>query len=229
MYVGRVSGTVVATIKNELFQGRKLLIVDRLDLGGQPTAIGVVAPPPSNVLMQDDFSDPSSGWEVGDYQEGSVGYKDGSYFVISTTNGSTMWGVANRSFTDTSVEVDATQISAASNNNNAYGVGCRIQSNDDGYYLRVSGDGYYSISKTTSGSFTYVVDWTESSVVNQGNATNHLKAVCQGSQLTLYVNGTQVATGTDSTYTSGDLTLTATTFEDTSTEVHFNNLVVTAP
>ncbi len=131
-------------------------------LGGQPTAIsGVVAPPPSNVLLQDDFSDPASGWEVGDYQEGSVGYKDGSYFVISTTNGSTMWGVANRSFTDTSVEVDATQISAASNNNNAYGIGCRIQSNDDGYYLRVSGDGYYSISKTTGGSFTYVVDWTE--------------------------------------------------------------------
>jgi microcompartment protein CcmK/EutM len=32
MYVGRVSGTVVATIKNELFLGRKLLVVDRLDL-----------------------------------------------------------------------------------------------------------------------------------------------------------------------------------------------------
>lgn len=37
MYIGRVSGTVVATIKNELFEGRKLLIVDRLDLEGQPT------------------------------------------------------------------------------------------------------------------------------------------------------------------------------------------------
>ncbi len=38
MYVGRVSGTVVATIKNELFEGHKLLVVDRLDLEGQPTA-----------------------------------------------------------------------------------------------------------------------------------------------------------------------------------------------
>ncbi len=37
MYIGQVSGTVVATIKNELFQGRKLLVVDRLDLDGQPT------------------------------------------------------------------------------------------------------------------------------------------------------------------------------------------------
>jgi microcompartment protein CcmK/EutM len=37
MYIGRVTGTVVATIKNELFEGRKLLVVDKLDLEGQPT------------------------------------------------------------------------------------------------------------------------------------------------------------------------------------------------
>ena len=37
MYIGRVSGTVVATIKNELFENRKLLVVDRLDLDGKPT------------------------------------------------------------------------------------------------------------------------------------------------------------------------------------------------
>lgn len=37
MYIGRVSGTVVATIKNELYEGRKLLVVDKLDLEGQPT------------------------------------------------------------------------------------------------------------------------------------------------------------------------------------------------
>ena len=38
MYIGRVAGTVVATIKNELYEGRKLLVVDKLDLEGQPTA-----------------------------------------------------------------------------------------------------------------------------------------------------------------------------------------------
>lgn len=37
MYIGKVSGTVVATIKNEVFEGRKLLIVDRLDAAGRPT------------------------------------------------------------------------------------------------------------------------------------------------------------------------------------------------
>jgi microcompartment protein CcmK/EutM len=35
MYIGRVVGTVVATIKHEAFFARKLLIVDRLDLQGE--------------------------------------------------------------------------------------------------------------------------------------------------------------------------------------------------
>jgi microcompartment protein CcmK/EutM len=38
MYVGRVSGTVVATIKHAAFNGRKLLIVDKLAEDGEPTS-----------------------------------------------------------------------------------------------------------------------------------------------------------------------------------------------
>jgi microcompartment protein CcmK/EutM len=38
MYIGRVSGTVVATIKNELFEARKLLVVDKLNIDGQATS-----------------------------------------------------------------------------------------------------------------------------------------------------------------------------------------------
>jgi microcompartment protein CcmK/EutM len=38
MYIGRVCGTVVATIKNELYEGRKLLVVDKLDLSGKATS-----------------------------------------------------------------------------------------------------------------------------------------------------------------------------------------------
>jgi microcompartment protein CcmK/EutM len=35
MYIGRVVGTVVATIKDEAFFGRKLLLVDRQNLSGE--------------------------------------------------------------------------------------------------------------------------------------------------------------------------------------------------
>ncbi|MHB9032277.1 MAG: EutN/CcmL family microcompartment protein [Anaerolineae bacterium] len=36
MYVGRVTGTVVATIHHPTFDGRKLLMVERLNLNGTP-------------------------------------------------------------------------------------------------------------------------------------------------------------------------------------------------
>jgi ethanolamine utilization protein EutN len=38
MYIGRVFGTVVATIKNDVFKERKLLLVERLSPEGQVTA-----------------------------------------------------------------------------------------------------------------------------------------------------------------------------------------------
>ena len=37
MYIGKVSGTVVATIKHEAFYGRKLLVVDKLTPEGELT------------------------------------------------------------------------------------------------------------------------------------------------------------------------------------------------
>ena len=37
MYIGKVIGTVVSTIKISHLEGHKLLLVDQLDLGGQET------------------------------------------------------------------------------------------------------------------------------------------------------------------------------------------------
>ena len=39
MYVGHVTGTVVATVKHGSFNGRKLLIVDQIDPDGEPTGM----------------------------------------------------------------------------------------------------------------------------------------------------------------------------------------------
>jgi ethanolamine utilization protein EutN len=38
MYIGRVKGTVVSTIKHDLFDGHKLLLVARLELDGSEAA-----------------------------------------------------------------------------------------------------------------------------------------------------------------------------------------------
>jgi hypothetical protein len=185
--------------------------------------------PQAKAIFQDDFSDPDSGWEVGEYDDGGVGYKEGSYFITSVGDGSTMWGVANQSFSDVVIEVDATQVSAPENNNNDYGLACRVQSGGNGYYFLISGDGYYAIARAEGGDFAWLVDFTESDAIHQGNAANQIQATCDGSTLELFINGQRLAKADDSTFTSGDIALTATSYEDAPTEIRFDNLVVRQP
>ncbi len=108
-------------------------------------------------------------------------------------------------------------------------VECRLQSNGDGYSLLISGDGFYSIQKFSGGSFTKLVDWTRSDVINQGNETNEIRAVCDGPNLALYCNGQLLGEATDSAWSTGDIAFIAASLEAEPTEIHFDNLKVYEP
>jgi microcompartment protein CcmK/EutM len=56
MYIGKVIGSVVSTIKISHLEGRKLLLVDQLDLGGKETgsydiAVDVVQAGPGDTVL----------------------------------------------------------------------------------------------------------------------------------------------------------------------------------
>ena len=132
-------------------------------IGGDDTQVTQTANQPmTGVLLQDDFSDPNSGWEIGDFEGGSIGYKDGIYFVISNQVSTAMWGAAQQNFKDVVIEVDATPVQAPANQNNDFGVMCRMQFNGDGYSMNISADGFYSIQLAQSDQFVDLVGWTES-------------------------------------------------------------------
>jgi serine/threonine protein kinase len=201
-----------------------------------PTFIPTTAPLPtpevfpiSSVLFYDDFGSPASGWEVGESSSGVVGYEDGAYIVRGEVINKAVAGVANRSFRDVIVDVDATQVLAPADNDNAYGVMCRVQPGEDGYGFLISGDGYYSIWVVVDGDWEELVEWEASDMVAQGNATNHIRAVCDGSRLALMVNGELLAEAEDTTYVEGDIAVVAATFADETTEIHFDNLSVHDP
>ena len=65
--------------------------------------------------------------------------------------------------------------------------------------------------------------------IHTGDAANYVRVVCNGSTLTLYVNGQQVDSVTDTTFTEGDVGLIAGTFDSPDVEIAFDNFVVTPP
>ena len=94
----------------------------------------------------------------------------------------------------------------------------------------ISGQGDYAIYREDGDAGgEFLVDWTKSDVIHQGDATNHLRAVCDGTYLALVVNGVLLAEAEDDTYTTGDLFLVASTLEDEPTEIHFDDLLVYVP
>ena len=183
----------------------------------------------------DDFSDPNSGWDIFNASDGGTGYANGYYYSISKTKNIIETGYAYRYFGDTVIEVDATSASGPSNDAFGYVVSCRLQKNYGTYAFEVDADGYYSVWVFTNADTSTPLlsgNGSEySSAINQGLASNHLVVTCAGSQLKLEVNGLVLFEGQDSTYSNGDIGLGAVTWDDNNTpaEVHFDNLVVTAP
>jgi hypothetical protein len=182
---------------------------------------------PDTFKLSDGFSDDNSGWEIGSFDGGEIGYTQGKYIVSSIGSGSTMWGSAGRSFEDVIIDVDTEQISAPSNNNNDYGIICRLQRDGGGYYGLISGDGFYAILRESGGdSYEILVDWKDSNHIRQGNSQNQLGLSCMGSKISLFVNGQLLAETSDNMYDSGDIGFTATSYEQEGTEVHFDNVTV---
>jgi hypothetical protein len=67
------------------------------------------------------------------------------------------------------------------------------------------------------------------SAIRTGGRTNHVVAVCQGDELSLYVNGELLETVTDDTHKRGDVGLGAGAGPEGNTRVQFDNFLVSRP
>lgn len=184
-------------------------------------------------LLQDDFSgEQSCGWAL--YNRGGtvVEITEGVLQISTSQPGQIWWTNPGRQFSDTIITVQARQVDGP--NDNAYGVICRYQNEENFYLFLISGDGYYMIGKYESGSNRIIYltgdgEFQFSEVINQGVATNQVRASCVGEELTLSVNGIPLATVVDDSFATGDVGLGVSTFEPGTAVVQFDDLRVLAP
>ena len=199
-------------------------------VGGGDSATAVPQSPSATILFQDDFSDTNSGWPIDADTDKSASYSgNGQYLLQSFTTKQDVWARPGESFSDVRIEVDATKSSGPDNND--FGVVCRFVDDDNFYFFIISSDGYQAIGKYQAGEFSYLsAEQMESaSGINSGTTLNKVRADCVGSTLTLYANGQQLSSVTDTSFTTGDVGLIVGTFDEPNVGILFDNFVVYEP
>lgn len=132
------------------------------------------------------------------------------------------------SYTYTDVRVDFTAENLGSNNNNVSLI-CRY--NDRGWYeFNVANNGLYWIYRYTVSDDTFH-ELYSGGVANlrTGKDTNEYTAICEGDELTLGANGTEVRTVRDSTFDEGQVGVGISSFEFTPVMVEFDYVQISEP
>jgi hypothetical protein len=96
----------------------------------------------------------------------------------------------------------------------------------DGYLFLIQGTGSFSIRRARGRNTVPLVDWTVSDAIEIGPGRNHIRAICAGDYLALYVNDRFVGDATDDAYSSGQVGLAASAANPLGVRVEFDNLIV---
>ena len=183
-----------------------------------------------DLLLVDDFSSEKLPWDTWQRPDGSAAsyYQSGMVLVVEsthtdviTTNGQTL--------DDVLIEVIGHKV--AGSDDNHYGVICRYQDNENYYGFSVTSDGYYGIYKVKDGEYILLTSGNLefSSVINQGNEWNILRATCNGDRLSFKVNQITLSEARDKSFIQGRTGLIAGTYSEPEIAVKFDNFVVTYP
>lgn len=185
----------------------------------------------SGAILEDDFS--SEQWGIGTDSDSSIEYSGGALQMQIFTQNYFVWSTPNDE------DYENVHIEVTVNNNNtdpttAFGIMCHQQVTDSGYYFAVTPAGQYAIAKNTVTEkdvfLTNDNTWEYSDFITPNAASYRIGADCgNNGTLTLYVDGQQVDTVTDSDFAKGGVALFTWSGEEVaSADVSFDDFVMTS-
>jgi len=157
----------------------------------------------------DDFSSSSSGWGTGTDSSSSVEYTNGGLQMIVYSPFYVTWSTPSiESYENLHMEVSVTNNST--DPEALFGFVCNEQGSTNAfYYVGVSPDGYYAFIKSSVAADDVFLKEGNSDVISGSASLMRLGLDCMNGSMTLYVNGQQIDSVSDSTYTSGVIGLFA--------------------
>ncbi len=180
-------------------------------------------------LLFEDFSDKKSNWEeVNNVYELKL-YSPQGYFVsVNPPDGRTI-STSGKVFSDAKLSVEVQKITGPGNTN--YGLICRYLDKQNYYAFSISADGYAGIIKVENGKPSMISgdQYIYSELIKEADAINSLIASCIGDTLSLNINGTDLITVKDSSFSIGELGLFLETSSEGGASAQFNQFLVVKP
>lgn len=198
------------------------------------------SPPPATpttsaprVLLTENFDNALSGFGTESDSNLTRGYEGGNYVVrFKTTDAFFASGPAKPNYSDFQLDLDCTAATVVPTG--ACGVVFRWQDNaagkGDSWYKFEVDPGTGSVRFDTLQNDVQVKNWlvwVPNPAVARGTNPNHLTVIANGPRIALLVNGQNVGTFDDATFTEGTIGIVAHGFTAPS-EWHFANLKVTS-
>jgi len=183
-----------------------------------------------NVLLSDDFS--AAQWGTGTDADSSVEYANNALQMIVFTQNYFVWSIPNdQSYQNVHAEV--TVINNGTDATTAFGLMCNKQGTSNAfYYFAMTPAGEYAIAKAADGQsdifLTNNDQWASSDLIAKDASSYRVGADCGNGTLTLYVDGQQIASVSDASYTGGGVALFTWSGEEAnSTDVSFDDFLMT--
>ena len=199
-----------------------------------PTSPTTIATQPNsgNVLLQDDFS--STQWGIGTDKDSSVEYANEALQFIVYTKNYFVWSTPNAKDYQ-NIHMEVTVLNNGTDSTTGFGLMCHQQASSKGsfYYLAMTPAGEYAIAKAIPEQsdvfLTNNDQWAASDLIKKDAPSYRLGADCgNNGTLSLYVDGQQIASVSDVSYTNGGVgVFTWSGEEATKTAISFDDFVMT--
>jgi len=183
-------------------------------------------------LLEDDFSNSDSGWGTGTDADSAIEYVNAGLQMKIFTSNFFVWSTPDDQDYE-NVHIEVTVINNDTDSTTAFGILCDQQVTDSAfYYFAMTPAGEYAIAKAsiaTSDVFLTNNDkWETSDAIAVNAASYRVGADCGNGTLTLYVDGKQIDSVSDSSYTTGGVGVFTWSGEDVAAaDVTFDDFVMT--
>ena len=186
--------------------------------------------PEPDVILSDDFS--SALWGTGTDADSMVEYVNEALNIVVYEEDYFVWSTPDDEAYE-NVSMETTVINNDTDSTTAFGFICNKASGNDFYYLVMTPAGQYAIAVAKEGEtdvfLTNNDQWADSDLIAVNADSYRVGADCGNGRLTLYVDGQQVASVNDSTYTRGQVALLVWSGEEAGmiNNVSFDDFVMT--